>query len=106
MVTCLKYHNAPKERVKEIMERICKHRASYIRDNRKSLVGNILSEYPRLIDTDGMIRAFINTCAVPAQSICKQEPELKCQKFPVAVKLKKVKTIISCCRLHIIFTFN
>ncbi|PIK33319.1 hypothetical protein BSL78_29864, partial [Apostichopus japonicus] len=55
MVTWLKYHNAPKERVKEMMERTCKHRTSYIRDNKESSVGDILSEYPRLIDTDGMI---------------------------------------------------
>lgn len=64
MVTWLKYHNAPKERVKEMMERTCKHRASYIRDNKESSVGDIRSEYPHLIDTDGMVIVLLKTCAI------------------------------------------
>lgn len=55
MVTWLKYHNTPQDQVRELMRKTCKMRASLIRTDKDKTVGQLLTEYPRLIDTDGMV---------------------------------------------------
>ncbi|KAJ8050156.1 hypothetical protein HOLleu_03249 [Holothuria leucospilota] len=55
MVTWLKYHNAPADQVKEMMGKTCKSRAAWIRKEKEKSVRELILEYPRLIDTDGMI---------------------------------------------------
>ncbi|XP_071811145.1 uncharacterized protein [Apostichopus japonicus] len=55
MVTWLKCHIAPADQVIEFMAKTAKARAADIRDNKQKKFSDILKEYPRLIDTDGMV---------------------------------------------------
>lgn len=55
MVTWLKYHNNPVEQVREKMAKTAKARASEIRTNKDKHVSQILTEYPRLVDTEEMV---------------------------------------------------
>lgn len=58
MVTWLKCHIAPADQVLEFMAKTAKARAADIRDNKQKKFSDILKEYPRLIDTDGMVRKW------------------------------------------------
>ncbi|KAJ8017532.1 hypothetical protein HOLleu_44995 [Holothuria leucospilota] len=59
MITWLRYHNSSSSQVQEMMEKTCKFRASKIREKDKTVL-QLLDEYPRLIDTDGMTIAYAN----------------------------------------------
>ncbi|KAJ8017450.1 hypothetical protein HOLleu_45135 [Holothuria leucospilota] len=54
MVTWLKFHTTPQHQVQEMMEKTAKYRLSKIRRAEHS-ISSILEEYPRILDTDGMI---------------------------------------------------
>jgi hypothetical protein len=56
----LRYHNNPKEQVAKWMKETCKNRAAFIRNNKELPVGDLLEQYPRLIDTNGMVRCYLS----------------------------------------------
>lgn len=55
MTTWLKYHNSPVDQVKEMMLKTCRYRTGKIRSEKEKPLRELLGEYPRLLDTDGMI---------------------------------------------------
>ena len=56
MTTWLKYHHTPTQQVEEMMLKTCRARAAYIRRETEKTASELLKEYPRLIDTPGMVR--------------------------------------------------
>ncbi|XP_071843612.1 uncharacterized protein [Apostichopus japonicus] len=55
MINWLKHHNAPAQQVTEMMKQTCRYRANKIRTEKERPLRELLKEYPRLIDTDGMV---------------------------------------------------
>lgn len=55
MITWLRYHDSPSSQVQEMMQKTCKFRAAKIREEKEKTVLQLLDEYPRLVDTDGMV---------------------------------------------------
>ncbi len=51
----LKHHTEPATKVKKFMEKTVINRAKWIRENKDLPIQTVITEYPRLFDTPGMV---------------------------------------------------